>query len=154
MTPPGQRTYLALMPPMARLVYTATYVNDIGTSRAFTSCLASASLRAGAGRDVRVVGPSAQHAVRPADLDPAAAADPAAAICRAMREVEPAQPTAAHRTASYALASGLHQPKGKQKIIDRETVDSASGPACAVLRWCGILVVNSSQIGELARLGL
>jgi hypothetical protein len=34
-----------------------------------------------------------------------------------MREAEPAQPTAAHRTGSYALASGLPQPKRKQKII-------------------------------------
>ncbi len=77
-------------------------------------------LRAGAVRDVHVAGPSAQHAVRPADLDPATAGDLAAAIRRAMREAEPAQPTAAHRTSSYALASGLHQPKRKQKIIGRE----------------------------------
>jgi hypothetical protein len=41
-------------------------------------------------------------------LGTAAAGDPAAAIRRAMREAEPAQPTAAHRTGSYALASGLH----------------------------------------------
>jgi hypothetical protein len=34
-----------------------------------------------------------------------------------MREAEPAQPTAVHRTGSYALASGLPQPKRKQKII-------------------------------------
>lgn len=42
-TPPGQRAYLVPIPPMARPAYAATYVNDIDTSRAFTSCLASAS---------------------------------------------------------------------------------------------------------------
>src|SRR5205807_4309724 len=26
---------------------------------------------------------------------------------------------------------------GETRIFGRETVDSASGPACAVLRWCG-----------------
>jgi hypothetical protein len=34
-----------------------------------------------------------------------------------MREADPAQSTAAHRTGSYALAGGLHQPGSKQKII-------------------------------------
>jgi hypothetical protein len=68
------------------------------------------------GRGVRVAGPSAHHAVRP-DLHPTAAGDPATAIRQAMREAQPAQPAAAHRTGSYALVSGVHQPKRKQKII-------------------------------------
>jgi hypothetical protein len=34
-----------------------------------------------------------------------------------MREADPAQLTTAHRTGSYALASSLHQPRSKQKII-------------------------------------
>jgi len=58
----------------------------------------------------------------------AAAGDPGAAIRRAMRKAEPAQPTAAHRTGSHALASGLHQPKRKQKIIGREDVDKSFRP--------------------------
>jgi hypothetical protein len=51
------------------------------------------------------------------DCSPDSLRLPAAANPPAIRQADPAQPTAAPRTGSYALASDLHQHRSKQKII-------------------------------------
>src|SRR6516162_8382867 len=58
-----------------------------------------------------------------------------------------------HRSGKSAPLSRDEITIHRQRIVGREDVDKASGPASVVLRGYGILVVNSRHAGELARFG-